>query len=36
MAREAIKVKGYSEAIVYSIDSVKRAINSKEMEQDMV
>ena len=36
MAREAIKVKGYSEAIVYSIDSVKRAINNKEMEQGMV
>ena len=36
MSKEAAKIKGYSEAIVYSIDSVKRVINNKEMEQAMV
>ena len=36
LSKEAAKIKGYSEAIVYSIDSVKRVINNKEMEQAMV
>ena len=36
LSKEAAKIKGFSEAIVYSIDSVKRVINNKEMEQAMV